>query len=119
MTSPYDKLGDLLNEALDKGYFPPKNKNVEKNAADKSESDIKSNIKSNISNQSVQKYIHLYKVFNLSPECTSEELKTSYHDLLKKYHPDNYSGFPETQKMAENKTREIIKAYNQLLEFTR
>lgn len=64
----------------------------------------------------IQKSIHLYKIFKLNYGCSKEELKDSYRNLLKKYHPDNFEGFPETQKMAERKTRELISAFNKLLE---
>lgn len=72
--------------------------------------------KKKISDSYVQKSIHLYKIFNLNYGCTLEELKDSYRKLLKKYHPDNFEGFPETQKIAERKTRELISAFNKLLE---
>lgn len=76
----------------------------------------KNNKKSNIIGSDVQKYIHLYKVFNLNYGCSKDELKESYRKLLKKYHPDNFAGFPETQKIAERKTQELISAFNKLLE---
>lgn len=144
MSSQYDKLGEMLKDAIESGNFPKKNsgniqnynKNAEnlkdnkkedslkknentKTSEEKNEnfqkSNIKSNKKSNISVKSVQKSIHLYKIFNLNYGCTQEELKNSYHNLLKKYHPDNFNGFPEMQKIAQRKTQELIRAYNELI----
>lgn len=136
MNSQYDKLGEMLKDAIKTNNFPKK-KIKEKNASitkkqenadikvDFSERNYKtskrtqknnknSNKKSNIIKKDVQKYVQLYKVFNLSYNCTLDELKNSYHELLKKYHPDNFNGMPETQKIAQRKTQELIKAYNEL-----
>ena len=116
MGGTYDKLGEMLKEAINTGSFPEAEKK-QKNFSESKEKDKKSdNSVKNIS-PIVQKYIHLYKYFNLFPEKTSEnELKESYHTLLKRYHPDNFASFPETRKMAELKTKEIIRNYKKLLE---
>jgi len=146
LNSQYDKLGEMLKDAIESGNFPG---NVKKNPGQKSKSSEenfteqetfcktqnqennfkekerkrknekdsrKDNKKNKISDSCVQKSIHLYKIFNLNYGCTLEELKDSYRKLLKKYHPDNFEGFPETQKIAERKTRELISAFNKLLE---
>lgn len=144
MSSQYDKLGEMLKDAIESGSFPKNkndnirnyNKNAEnqkdngkddslkkdennKTSEEKHENlqknNTKSNKKSNILVKNVQKSIHLYKIFNLNYGCTQEELKTSYHNLLKKYHPDNFNGFPEMQKIAKRKTQELIRAYNELI----
>lgn len=99
-----------------------KTKNQESNCNDKEskkkteKNGRKDSKKNKTSDNRVQKSIHLYKIFNLAYGCTLEELKDSYRKLLKKYHPDNFEGFPETQKIAERKTRELISAFNKLLE---
>lgn len=145
--SSYDKLGEMLKNAIETGSFPetekkdsnpklnPKKNKEEfleqenfkiesqkksKNNTKEEKKDKKNNrnyqTKDKILDTSVQKSMHLYKIFNLNYGCTKEELKDSYRNLLKKYHPDNFEGFPETQKMAERKTRELISAFNKLLE---
>ncbi len=125
----------MLKNAIESGKFPESEKNSKKPNRQKTEqenlnqnekkekfenekkfSNRKDNEKSKISDINVQKFIHLYKIFNLNYGCTKEELKDSYRKLLKKYHPDNFEGFPETQKMAERKTQELISAFNKLLE---
>lgn len=136
MDSQYDKLGEMLKNAIESGKFPESEKNSRKQNQQKTEQENlnqnekkekfenekkfsakKDNKKSKISDINVQNFIHLYKIFNLNYGCTKEELKDSYRKLLKKYHPDNFEGFPETQKMAERKTQELISAFNKLLEF--
>ena len=126
----------MLKNAIESGKFPESEKNSRKQNQQKTEQENlnqnekkekfenekkfsakKDNKKSKISDINVQNFIHLYKIFNLNYGCTKEELKDSYRKLLKKYHPDNFEGFPETQKMAERKTQELISAFNKLLEF--
>jgi DnaJ-domain-containing protein 1 len=92
------------------------NQKTKKENSEKEFYSRKGDKKNKISDVNIQKSIHLYKIFNLNYGCTIEELKDSYRKLLKKYHPDNFEGFPETQKMAERKTQELISAFNKLME---
>ena len=32
-----------------------------------------------------------YKVLNISPNATDDEVKTAYREMARKYHPDNYT----------------------------
>lgn len=131
MASQYDKLGEMLKDAIESGKFPDEKKSekqkteenffkeskIEEKKDEKTQNKHRNyNKKSDLLDNSVQKFIHLYKIFNLQPGCSAEELKDSFRKLLKKYHPDNFNGFPETQKMAERKTRELIAAFKKLLE---
>jgi DnaJ-domain-containing protein 1 len=133
LDSQYDKLGEMLKDAIKSGKFPESEKDSKKQNQQKikqenlnqktkkenSEKEFysrKGDKKNKISDVNIQKSIHLYKIFNLNYGCTIEELKDSYRKLLKKYHPDNFEGFPETQKMAERKTQELISAFNKLME---
>lgn len=116
--SSYDKLGDMLNNVLNSGKIPEYEKKSEKAGRKPEENENKSkdnNKKNTKINNNVYNFIHLYKIFNLDPEtCTQEDLKTAYHKLLKRYHPDNYTKLPELKKAAEKKTREVIEAYKKL-----
>ena len=51
-----------------------------------------------------------YKVLNIAPNASAEEVKKAYRDLARKYHPDHYHG-PDLEHMAEEKMKEINEAY--------
>lgn len=52
-----------------------------------------------------------YKVLNVSPDATDEEIKKAYRELARKYHPDNYHDSP-LEDMASEKMKEINEAYD-------
>ena len=35
-----------------------------------------------------------YKVLEISPNATDDQVKEAYRKMAKKYHPDNYAGSP-------------------------
>ena len=54
-----------------------------------------------------------YKVLGVSPTATQEEIKATYRELVKKYHPDKYTD--ETLKaQATEKIKDINAAYDML-----
>ena len=60
--------------------------------------------------------IRLIKYFRLEYPIDKSKLKTQYHKLLSKYHPDKYYHLGnEISKKAEQKTKEIIKNYGILM----
>ena len=48
-----------------------------------------------------------YKILGVGKDATDEEIKKSYRELTKKYHPDLNAG----SKEAENKFKELGEAY--------
>ena len=52
-----------------------------------------------------------YKVLNVSPSASDEEVKKAYRDLARKYHPDNYHDNPLAD-LAQEKMKEINEAYD-------
>ena len=53
-----------------------------------------------------------YEILEVNPRASKEVIEKAYKVLVKKYHPDLYSG--EKQQYAEKKTKEINEAYNVL-----
>jgi len=52
-----------------------------------------------------------YSILGLTPLATKEEIKKSYHMLIKKYHPDHCPDFS-----AENITKLLIESYETLID---
>lgn len=59
-----------------------------------------------------------YKVLGVSPEATDEEIKSTYRQLVKKYHPDNYADSPLAD-LANEKMQEINEAYDMVMKSRR
>lgn len=51
-----------------------------------------------------------YKVLNISPTASDDEVKHAYRELARKYHPDNYHDNPLAD-LAQEKMKEINEAY--------
>ena len=51
-----------------------------------------------------------YKILNISPNATDDEVKKAYRELARKYHPDNYHDNPLAD-LAQEKMKEINEAY--------
>jgi DnaJ-domain-containing protein 1 len=60
--------------------------------------------------------IEWYKVLNLSVDADLSEIKTSYRQLMRKYHPDMHAGNPQKQKAANELSMRVTAAYNGLVE---
>lgn len=59
-----------------------------------------------------------YKVLQVSPNASDEEVKTAYRELARKYHPDNFNGNPLSD-LATEKMQEINDAYDRIMEMRR
>ncbi len=55
-----------------------------------------------------------YKVLNVPPGASDEEVKRAYRDLARKYHPDNYADNPLSD-LAQEKMKEINEAYDEIV----
>lgn len=55
-----------------------------------------------------------YKVLEISPDATDEQVKEAYRKMAKKYHPDNYAGSPIAD-LANEKMKEVNEAYDQIM----
>lgn len=56
----------------------------------------------------------LYELLGVRPDASRQELKAAYRDLTKVWHPDRFAHDPRLQQKAEEKLKEINKAYEQL-----
>ncbi len=58
--------------------------------------------------------VNPYKVLEVSPEATNDEIKKAYRELSRKYHPDSYVNNPLSD-LAEEKFKEVQEAYEQIM----
>lgn len=56
-------------------------------------------------------------LFELESSCSFDDVKRRYKEQVKHYHPDHYAGNPELEKIAAQKTSEVLDAYNVLTDF--
>ncbi len=55
-----------------------------------------------------------YRVLDLQPGADMAQIKTSYRQLMRKYHPDMHAGNPQKQKAATELSMRVTTAYNNL-----
>lgn len=55
-----------------------------------------------------------YKVLQVSPDASDDEVKAAYRELVRKYHPDNFNGNPLSD-LATEKMQEINLAYDEIV----
>lgn len=143
----YDKLGDLLNETLDKGFVQfvkfekeelnskvsdsEKKEDVNENSCS-SENNEDKNFTSSFASQfkkskkksvatiykkitpEVERAFHL---LDIGFSANLEDAKKAYKDKLKYYHPDKYDGNAVLKKIATDKTRQVVEAYDIVVKF--
>lgn len=56
-----------------------------------------------------------YRQLDLSPGADMSQIKTSYRQLMRKYHPDMHAGNPQRQKAATELSMRVTAAYNGLV----
>jgi curved DNA-binding protein CbpA len=59
-------------------------------------------------------YQEFYRVLNLNPGATPAEIKRSYHQIIRRWHPDLFKPGSLMQKTAEDITKETNEAFEQL-----
>ena len=55
-----------------------------------------------------------YEILGVSRNATDEEIKAAYHDLARKYHPDNFDDDNPLKDLAKDKMQEINAAYDDI-----
>ena len=56
-----------------------------------------------------------YSILGIQKTATDEEVKTAYRELVRKYHPDNYSDDNPLKDLANEKMQEVNEAYDEIL----
>lgn len=56
-----------------------------------------------------------YRILDLSVGAEMPQIKTSYRQLMRKYHPDMHAGNPQKQKAANELSMRVTTAYNGLV----
>ena len=118
--SMYDKLGDLLNAALDSGFilgekkrgFPPNNEENSEKLDEKSEKPKEESFQKE--NAVVPIPASVKKAFSkiqIPEESDFESAKKIYREKLKFYHPDRRNDNPVLQKVAKEKTEQILTSW--------
>ncbi len=55
-----------------------------------------------------------YSVLGVARDASDEEVKSAYHELARKYHPDNYTDDNPLKDLASEKMQEINAAYDEI-----
>lgn len=113
MDSMYDKLGELLNNALDSGFIPQKEKKSDSQKDEEISQDQKQNkIEKNQKNHHKRKLPENVKTafaqIKIPENATFDEAKKIYREKLKYYHPDTKNDNPVLQKVAKEKTENLL-----------
>jgi DnaJ like chaperone protein len=70
---------------------------------------------SSIKNMYVEETDSAFKILEVSPDATEEEIKKAYKKMAIKYHPDKVSYLgPEAQKQAEEQFKKLAEAYEKI-----
>ncbi|NIG55643.1 KTSC domain-containing protein [Chitinophaga sp. Cy-1792] len=64
----------------------------------------------------MSKIVDYRRLLNVAKTADLKELKSSYRNLMKEWHPDKFEGLEEEKKLeAEAKSKELIEAYHFLV----
>ena len=55
-------------------------------------------------------------MLDLAPGAEMSQIKSSYRQLMRKYHPDMHAGNPQKQKAATELSMRVTTAYNSLVD---
>ncbi len=62
-------------------------------------------------------YRSYYRALDVAPGCTWTQLRAAYRRLVRTWHPDRFDQDPERRILAEEKTKEINRAYQVLSDY--
>lgn len=64
-----------------------------------------------------QDYLHYYRTLGLPPAATWPEVRACYRSLIKQWHPDRFTQQPQQRELAEEKTKELTRAFQALEQY--
>ncbi|MBQ2081594.1 MAG: DnaJ domain-containing protein, partial [Treponema sp.] len=56
-------------------------------------------------------------LLGIETSATPDDVKKAYKEKIKYYHPDKYNDNPVLQKVATDKTRQVVESYKLLCDF--
>ena len=62
----------------------------------------------------LEEYDDCYRVLDLTPSASAEEVKAAWRDLVKVWHPDRFASEPRLQLRCQEKIKQINHAYETL-----
>lgn len=114
----YDRLGDMLSDALESGNFFAERAAAEPSVADESPAKAEKQAPvRRLPEKMSSRLLAACKVLELDGNAGAEEAKKAYHKKLKYYHPDRHGDNPVLQKVARDKTRQVLEAWETLRPF--
>ena len=141
----YDRLGDMLSDALESGNFFAEEKNQkEKTQEEKSRKEAETSQSPDREKSANQSHDReesagqtkktekisgrrpkklspaeqsALKTLGLDENASLEEAKKAYREKLKYYHPDRHGDNPVLQKVAREKTRLVLESWEILSSF--
>lgn len=134
MPTMYDRLGDLLNETLESGEIkfihiedkdevpveaaPVKDAHTEEESPSSFKQRKEPAKKKRIVYRKLTPELERqYRILDITVSATLEEVKKAYKEKIKYYHPDKHEGNLVLKKVATDKTRQVVEAYNAIVKF--
>lgn len=124
MESMFDRLGDLLSDAIKNDFIQPDADFKQPNAdfaqqpmavSQQALTEV-DNIENNTSILFIPKHLEEdFKLLGITSDTTTEEaIKDAYKDMLKTFHPDRQKDIAILQKIAHEKTSKIVDSYKRI-----
>lgn len=118
--SMYDKLGDLLSDALDSGFIPPKEEKKKEDKKEERETKLQDDKIKEEKTKLRPLPGNVKAAFNKAqiPESsTFDEARKIYREKLMYYHPDRRNENPVLQKVAKEKTEILLENWKIIEEY--
>lgn len=138
----YDRLGDLLSKTLETGFVKTaapgkkvkdgaRKKNTEQKLRSSAEQNQTATRRENTAtHENRQAFVYHSAVKKITPElarayrllgitfsATTEDVKKAYKEKIKYYHPDRHTVNAVMQKIATDKTRQVVEAFTLIMKF--